>query len=115
MNDKENARLALEYEATTAKFSEAVTDLNKTMQTSPKEKYERLDPAANQRMNPSGRDLPPNCILQLFPLLSDRGLFHIKIRSTSSVSPVVREAQNEKAHNGRDDRSTEHTELHLVL
>jgi len=48
MNCEEKKRLAADYEAATAKFSEAVTQLHDRMGTSPKEEYERLDRAANE-------------------------------------------------------------------
>lgn len=48
MSCEEKRRLATEYEATTPKFSEAVTELRKKMGTSAKEEYQRLDRAANE-------------------------------------------------------------------
>ena len=48
MNCEEKSRLATEYEISTAKFSEAVTELRKKMGTSEKEEYQRLDRAANE-------------------------------------------------------------------
>jgi len=48
MSCEEKRRLATEYEATTAKFSDAVTELRKKMGTSAKEEYQRLDRAANE-------------------------------------------------------------------
>jgi len=48
MNCEEKSRLATEYESSTAKFSEAVTDLRKKTGTSAKEEYQRLDRAANE-------------------------------------------------------------------
>jgi ATP-dependent helicase YprA (DUF1998 family) len=48
MSCEEKRRLATEYEAATAKFSEAVTELRKKMGTSAKEEYQRLDRAANE-------------------------------------------------------------------
>ena len=48
MNCEEKSRLAAEYENSTAKFSEAVTELRKKMGTSAKEEYQRLDRAANE-------------------------------------------------------------------
>ena len=48
MNCEEKSRLATEYESSTAKFSEAVTDLRKKMGTSAKEEYQRVDRAANE-------------------------------------------------------------------
>ena len=47
MNCEEKARLVAEYEAATAKFSEAVTELRRRMGTSAKEEYERIDRVAN--------------------------------------------------------------------
>jgi hypothetical protein len=38
----------MEYDATTARFSEAVNELRRKIGTSPKEDYERLDRAANE-------------------------------------------------------------------
>jgi hypothetical protein len=40
---QEKARLAKEYEAATAAFSEAVKELNRRIGTSPKEEYKRLE------------------------------------------------------------------------
>jgi ATP-dependent helicase YprA (DUF1998 family) len=48
MNCEEKSRLATEYEASTMKFSEAVTELRKKMGTSAREEYQRLDRAANE-------------------------------------------------------------------
>lgn len=48
MNCDVKNRLATEYENSTAKFSEAVTELRRKMGTSTKEEYERLDRAANE-------------------------------------------------------------------
>jgi hypothetical protein len=48
MNCEEKSRLAIEYEASTMKFSEAVTELRKKMGTSAREEYQRLDRAANE-------------------------------------------------------------------
>jgi len=48
MNCEEKTRLATEYESSTAKFSEAVTELRKKMGASAKEEYRRLDRAANE-------------------------------------------------------------------
>jgi hypothetical protein len=49
VNDcEEKNRLAMEYDATTAKFSEAVNELRRKLGTSAKEDYERLDRAANE-------------------------------------------------------------------
>lgn len=45
---KEKERLTNEYEAATAKFSEAVTTLNNLVGTTPKEEYERLTRAADE-------------------------------------------------------------------
>jgi hypothetical protein len=43
MSCEEKARLAMEYEATTSAFCEAVTELNRKIGTSPKEEYRRLE------------------------------------------------------------------------
>jgi hypothetical protein len=40
---EEKARLATEYEAATAAFSEAVKELHRKIGTSPKEEYRRLE------------------------------------------------------------------------
>jgi hypothetical protein len=40
---EEKARLAMEYEATTSAFSEAVTELHRKIGTSPKEEYKKLE------------------------------------------------------------------------
>ena len=48
MNCEEKSRLATEYESSTMKFSEAVTELRKKMGTSAKDEYQRLDRAANE-------------------------------------------------------------------
>jgi hypothetical protein len=48
MSCEEKSRLAIEYEISTAKFSEAVTELRKKMSTSPQEEYQRLDRASNE-------------------------------------------------------------------
>jgi DNA-binding Lrp family transcriptional regulator len=48
MDCTEKARLMAEYENSTAKFLEAVQELQRKMGTSPKEVYERLDRAANE-------------------------------------------------------------------
>ena len=45
---EEKNRLAMEYDAPTAKFSEAVNELRCKLGTSAKEDYERLDRAANE-------------------------------------------------------------------
>ena len=45
---REKPRLMAEYENSTAKFLEAVQELQRKMGTSPKEMYERLDRAANE-------------------------------------------------------------------
>lgn len=45
---EEKARLAMEYETATSKFSEAVRDLRRKMGTSPKDEYDRLDRASNE-------------------------------------------------------------------
>jgi hypothetical protein len=43
MHCEEKARLAMEYEAATSAFSEAVKELHRKIGTSPKEEYKRLD------------------------------------------------------------------------
>jgi hypothetical protein len=43
VNCEEKARLAKEYDAATAAFSETVTELNRKLGTSPKEEYKRLE------------------------------------------------------------------------
>jgi hypothetical protein len=48
MTCEEKSRLATEYETSTAKFSETVTELRKKMGTSAREEYQRLDRAANE-------------------------------------------------------------------
>jgi hypothetical protein len=48
MNCEKKSRLATEYEASTMKFSEAVTQLRKKMGTSAREEHRRLDRAANE-------------------------------------------------------------------
>jgi hypothetical protein len=49
---EEKARLTEEYDAATSRFSEAVTDLRRSMGTSPKEEYDRLTGVSMQaRMN----------------------------------------------------------------
>jgi hypothetical protein len=45
---EEKNRLAMEYDATTAKFSEAVNELRRKLGTSAREEYERLDRASNE-------------------------------------------------------------------
>ena len=45
---EEKTRLTTEYEAATGKFAAAVTELQRKTGTSPKEKYERLNRAANE-------------------------------------------------------------------
>jgi hypothetical protein len=45
---EEKKRWATEYESSTAKFSDVVTELRKKMRTFAKEEYERLDRAANE-------------------------------------------------------------------
>jgi hypothetical protein len=40
---EEKARLAMEYEAATSAFSEAVKELHRKIGTSPKEEYKRLE------------------------------------------------------------------------
>ena len=48
MNCEEKARLAVEYDNATARFSEAVTELRQKTGTSPKEEYERPNRAADE-------------------------------------------------------------------
>jgi hypothetical protein len=48
MSCDEKVRLATIYEAATAKFSEAVKELQQKMGISAKQEYERLDRAANE-------------------------------------------------------------------
>ena len=43
MGCEEKSRLAKEYEAATAAFSEAVKELNRRIGTSPQEEYRRLE------------------------------------------------------------------------
>jgi hypothetical protein len=43
MSCGEKTRLAMEYEAATSAFCEAVTELNRKIGTSPKEEYQRLE------------------------------------------------------------------------
>jgi hypothetical protein len=45
---EEKARLAMEYETATSKFSEAVGELRRKMGTSPKDEYDRLERASNE-------------------------------------------------------------------
>jgi hypothetical protein len=45
---EEKARLAKEYDAATAKFSEAVRDLLRRAGTSPKDEYDRLERSCNE-------------------------------------------------------------------
>jgi ATP-dependent helicase YprA (DUF1998 family) len=45
---EEKNRLAKEYDDTTAKFSEAVSELRQKMGTSPKEEYDRLERATDE-------------------------------------------------------------------
>lgn len=45
---EEKQRLGLEYEIATKKFSDAVTELQRKMGTSPKNDYDRLSRAADQ-------------------------------------------------------------------
>jgi hypothetical protein len=47
MNCKAKARLTMEYEAATTKFSQAVTELRHKIGTTSREEYERLSRAAN--------------------------------------------------------------------
>lgn len=48
MSCDEKKRLAAEYEASTTKFSEAVTELRKKIGVSARDLYEQLDRAANE-------------------------------------------------------------------
>ncbi len=48
MSCEEKMRLAMIYDTATAKFSEAVTELQQKIGVSPKQEYERLDRAANE-------------------------------------------------------------------
>ena len=48
MSCDEKVRLAAIYEAATAKFAEAVTELQQKIGTSAKQEYERLDRTANE-------------------------------------------------------------------
>jgi hypothetical protein len=43
VNCEEKARLAMEYDAATTAFSEAVKELNRRIGTSPKEEYQQLE------------------------------------------------------------------------
>jgi hypothetical protein len=45
---EEKVRLALEYDAATSKFSEAVGELRRKMGTSPRDEYDRLERASNE-------------------------------------------------------------------
>jgi hypothetical protein len=44
---EEKARLSMEYDAATSKFSEAVRELHQKIGTSPKAEYDRLERACN--------------------------------------------------------------------
>ena len=48
MSCEEKARLAMEYDASTSKFSEAVGKLRRKMGTSLKDEYDRLERASNE-------------------------------------------------------------------
>jgi hypothetical protein len=45
---EEKNRLAMEYDAATSKFSDAVKELHRRMGTSPKEDYDRFERASNE-------------------------------------------------------------------
>jgi hypothetical protein len=45
---EEKARLTMEYDAATSKFSAAVSELHLRMGTSPKDEYDRLERASNE-------------------------------------------------------------------
>jgi hypothetical protein len=45
---EEKTRLAMEYDAATSKFSEAVRELHRRIGTSPKDEYDRLERASNE-------------------------------------------------------------------
>jgi hypothetical protein len=45
---EEKTRLAMEYDAATSKFSEAVRELHQRIGTSPKDEYDRLERASNE-------------------------------------------------------------------
>jgi hypothetical protein len=46
---EEKTRLAMEYEAATSAFSEAVKGLHRKIDTSPKEEYKRLEKSQSRR------------------------------------------------------------------
>ena len=48
MSCEEKTRLAMEYDAATSKFSEAVRELHQRIGTSPKDEYDRLERASNE-------------------------------------------------------------------
>ena len=48
MSCEEKTRLAMEYDAATSKFSEAVRELHRRIDTSPKDEYDRLERASNE-------------------------------------------------------------------
>jgi hypothetical protein len=48
MSCEEKTRLAMEYEAATSAFSEAVKELHRKIRTSPKEEYKRLERIATE-------------------------------------------------------------------
>jgi len=45
---EEKTRLAMEYDAATSKFSEAVRELHRRIGTSPKDEYDRLERVSNE-------------------------------------------------------------------
>jgi hypothetical protein len=45
---EDKTRLAMEYDAATSKFSEAVRELHRRIGTSPKDEYDRLERASNE-------------------------------------------------------------------
>jgi hypothetical protein len=48
MSCEEKARLAMEYEMATSKFSDAVRELRQRMGTSPKGEYDRLERVSSE-------------------------------------------------------------------
>lgn len=48
MSCEEKNRLAMEYDAATSKFSEAVRELRRKIGTSPKDEYDRLERASHE-------------------------------------------------------------------
>ena len=48
MSCEEKTRLAMEYDAATSKFSEAVRELHRRIGTSPKDEYDRLERVSNE-------------------------------------------------------------------